>query len=114
MYIFYKSDNNIDVKSNILNLPIKISVNYNRGLFLKNYFSWINAKKPVNFYWFTGFFSYYLWFFNQVIALYVCIAAPVTKTSSLNTTLVLCIGSPYKGFSFLAPAPNIKYKLGTS
>ena len=45
MYIFYKSDNNIDVKSNILNLPIKISVNYNRGLFLKNYFSWIKAKK---------------------------------------------------------------------
>lgn len=50
MYIFYKSDNNINVKSNILNLPIKISVNYNRGLFLKNYFSWIKAKKPVNFY----------------------------------------------------------------
>ena len=49
-YAVYKSDNNIDVKSNILNLPIKISVNYNRGLFLKNYFSWINTRKPVNFY----------------------------------------------------------------
>lgn len=72
MYIFYKSDNNINVKSNILNLPIKISVNYNRGLFLKNYFSWINAKKPVNFLDLQAFFQTIYDFLTKLLH-YMCV-----------------------------------------